>query len=1381
MNAQVATPIGPAIPQPAADEPAVLNTIQIPSAYVSRVSTALELRYRETARVHIAPDVRGGRLVVLAPQSIQRQIESDAITVYTAESRPGASKIGVSQAVAEAGLPGALASGVRMAGGQLQIQLTAIDWRTFEASLHRVAGRQIPVTTSQNGQRAVFQLAGAPLDGTSIEVDRSTNRVTVVAPEPSMPGWQKMIRSLDNSTAKPGEVTELVRLENARPAPIQRALQLIDSLPVDGSTTVAATSAAGAFRTAALPQGVANAQPQQPRGQAQPQPPAPQLPPPAPDNQAQGDDQAAGNAAAGEEAAGIIGDTQIQFVPELGIIIVRGAKRDTQRVLDVIRQIEEQSAVTQPEVEIFQLKHLNSVAAADLLNEVYEEVLAARQGEVNIRPLDQPNAILLVGRRESVAAAITLIEKLDQPLDSTSRLRVFPLKHASARDVETTVRGFFVEKPGSEEDDRPGLGTRVRVIADYRTNALVIGASPRDLEEVEQLIKDIDVETVPAQNEIRVFPLKNSRADDLAPVIQGAINGEGEAEAAEDTTRPSTSLSILAVDSEEGQMLSSGILANLVVTADANANALIVRGPSSSMELVGELIRQLDQVPGVETVVKVFTVENGDATQLTTALNNLFGATTQQGGGGGGAQAGGGGIIGQLSGSTSADSSLVNLRFTTDVRTNSIIATGSDSDLEVVESILLRLDTKGFAERITEVIWLRHQTAPEIAAAIQQYVQQRTQTVNTIQQFQQGLGALDLPDRDLIVVAEEVSNSLLLSCSPRVYQDVRQLIEALDRRPPMVMIKVVLAEVLLSDNFELGGELGLQDSLLFDRSVAAAPVIPDVPTDSGFNFNNNGTANNAAILPGNIGSQALTTFGLGAASQTTGYGGFVLSAASDSFSLLLRALQDANRAQILSRPQIMTVDNKVGFVQVGQRVARVIGLSQGSINFAPLLNVQDIDIGLILEVLPRVGADGLISMLIRAERSDIDTTNAGTPIGTDSEGNPIVIPNINRTNAESTIVAYSGQTVVFGGLIQKERVNVSRRVPYLSNIPLLGIFFRFDREAEERRELLVIMTPMLVNGDEDLEYIKRVESSRMSYCLADIVEMHGDVGLSEGYGLWGPAVGATIYPDLQPTVDQFPTANGETIIGERTVGQSVLTGPQADAMFQSAPTTDGVIINSPTGTSSTGEGMIQEAPMITDPNNSGSLRERFGEGYEGQPSEMPIRRETIPAPSGQPLDNAVPPEPRLFNEPATGRTGPAANGAVNGVANGNAGQGLLPSQGRAIQSVPNQQLPVQSAPGTNLPGGGVPNQPLPIQSNQGIVPQGQGPAPQANLTPGVQTQNRLAPSGSLRERFTPFRRNPAPNGLPTNNIPQSGPAPAAMQTPPTTLRPVGFQGSGGPG
>ncbi|MGV3483002.1 MAG: secretin N-terminal domain-containing protein, partial [Planctomycetaceae bacterium] len=707
-------------------------------------------------------------------------------------------------------------------------------------------------------------------------------------------------------------------------------------------------------------------------------------------------------------------------------------------------------------------------------------------------------------------------------------------------------------------DVRPGLGTRVRVVSDYRTNSLIVSASPRDLEEVARLVQELDVQNVPAQNEIRVFPLKNSLAEDLAPVLQTAINGEGEATENDNTQRPSTSLSIVALDSERGGVLDSGILAGVVVTADANANAVVVRAPSSSMSLIAELIRQLDQVPGAESVVKVFTIENGDALKLTTSLQELFASDAS----GSNAQVGGGNLAALAGATANPSGSLVGLTFATDQRTNSIIATGSASDLEVVESILLRLDTAGFAERITEVIWLRHQSAPEIAAAIQAYVQQRTQSVNTIQQFQQGLGPFDLPDRDLVVVAEAVSNSLLLSVSPRLYDDVRRLIDSLDRRPPMVLIKVVIAEVTLGDQFELGGELGLQDSLLFDRSVATTP--PTV-LNPGFNFNNNGTPNQQIVDPGTVGSRALSTFGLGTASSAAGYGGFVLSAASDSFNLLLRALQDANRAQILSRPQIMTVDNKAGFVQVGQQVARVTGLSQQGTNLPPILDVADTPIGLILEVLPRVGADGLISMQIRAERSSIDDPNSGTPIGTDVNGNAIRIPNINTTNAESTIIAYSGQTVVFGGLIQKQRTNQSRRVPYLANIPLLGVMFRFDRETELRTELLVIMTPMLVNGDEDLEYVKQVESSRMSYCLADVVEMHGDVGLSGGYGLWGPAVGPVIYPDLHPTIDQFPQNN----VGE-SIGSSVLSPQEAQIMGETyiAPPGEEVI-----------HGPVYSAPM----------------------------------------------------------------------------------------------------------------------------------------------------------------------------------------------------------
>ena len=614
-----------------------------------------------------------------------------------------------------------------------------------------------------------------------------------------------------------------------------------------------------------------------------------------------------------------------------------------------------------------------------------------------------------------------------------------------------------------------------------------------------------------SQDEIKVFELRNALAEELQPVLQEAITGQTDDFTAPDGfTKPSSSLSIVAVDSESNRLIESGVLVGAVIRADANANALVVRAPAASMPLIAELIRQLDTLPGAETVIKVFQLENGDATSITQALTDLF--TAQ-------AQGGGGGPVQLSNVSASAESSLVPLRFSTDIRTNSVVAVGSLSDLEVVESVVLRLDTEGFAARRTEVIWLRNASADVVANAITEYVTARRTGINSIQQIQQGgAGVYDLPDRDLIVVPELVSNSVLLSVSPRLYDTIRRVIDQLDRRPPMIMVKVLLAEVNLADGVEWGVELGLQDSLLFDRGIAGTSSVP------GFNFNNAGLPNANTTSRNAAPGQAISAFGLGRASSDFGYGGFVLSAASDSISLLLRSLQDANRLQVLSRPMIMTRDNTEALVQVGQLIPRIAGVVP--VGLTVQIDTADVPVGLILRVLPRVGADGLIRMEIDAERSSLGPLSDGVPVGFDANGNPIISPPINITRAQSFLTAFSGQTVVYGGLIQKTRTQFSRRVPYISSIPVLGKLFRYDQETEVRSELLIIMTPMVVSGDEDLEYIKQEESGRMSYCIADVVEMHGDVGLSGGYGLWGPAVGPMIYPDMTPTIDDIEMMHG---------------------------------------------------------------------------------------------------------------------------------------------------------------------------------------------------------------------------------------------------------------
>ncbi len=157
--------------------------------------------------------------------------------------------------------------------------------------------------------------------------------------------------------------------------------------------------------------------------------------------------------------------------------------------------------------------------------------------------------------------------------------------------------------------------------------------------EVTRLVNELDVIEIPAQQQLKIFPLINASAEDLATTLQGAISGDPE-DGSENVTLPATALSIVAIDGQ--QAIDSGVLSGVTVTADVGANAIVVRAPAGSMPLIAELIRQLDKAPNIDSFVKVFTIKNGDATQLTTALATLFGdeAATQ------GTQVGGANVAG---------------------------------------------------------------------------------------------------------------------------------------------------------------------------------------------------------------------------------------------------------------------------------------------------------------------------------------------------------------------------------------------------------------------------------------------------------------------------------------------------------------------------------------------------------------------------------------------------------------------------------------------------------------------------------------------------------------------------------------------------------------
>jgi len=797
-------------------------------------------------------------------------------------------------------------------------------------------------------------------------------------------------------------------------------------------------------------------------------------------------------------------DVQVEALPDLDVMILRGRDPDVEELSRIIQEIERLSLETTPEIEVIYLQHVRGEKLNELIDDVLQDLTGPLQGRVSITPLVKPNALLLVGWGEAVQAAKKLVQRLDESVMPETQLEVFRLKRASATAVEATIAEFL--------NNRDGLGTEVTVTADNRTNSLLVNAAPRDLAEVRLLVEQLDVDSSESVNQVRIVVLKNALAVDVSTTINAALlaaRGGGAAAAA----GRNAALELLLTQPDGSRMAAAGMLEDVRITADARTNRLFLTGPAESLDLIEQLIKTLDETPAAAAQIKVFQVTNGDASELVQVMRSLF-------------PEGGVSTVPQLA-VAEGETALVPVRFSVDIRTNSIIATGSSGDLRIIEVLLLRLDEAGTQERINKVLRLKNSPALDVANAVNNFLRSERTVALSAPGRQNPFAQIE---SEVVVVPEPVGNALIISATPRYFDQILELVEGLDAQPPQVMIQVILAEVELDNLQEFGVELGLQDSLLFDRSVLSNVVNPAAATvNPGFNFNNQQLGNSASAASmagkGKVGGQALSHFSLGRTSGDTEYGGLVLSASSENISVLLRAMNQSRTMEILSRPQVMTLDNQPAFIQVGERVPRITGTSinqVGQVNSVALENV-----GLILGVTPRISPEGMVVMEIDAEKSDVGPEIEGIPVSVSSQGQVIRSPRVNITTAQTTVSAASGQTIVIGGLITTDNRTVSRRVPYLSDIPLLGQLFRYDSSSNNRRELLIILTPHVVRGPEEAELLKQMEMSRMSWISSDIFDwMNPQMPISSS--LDGDQV-PTVYPDKTPGAGSLPKPVPETV------------------------------------------------------------------------------------------------------------------------------------------------------------------------------------------------------------------------------------------------------------
>lgn len=833
---------------------------------------------------------------------------------------------------------------------------------------------------------------------------------------------------------------------------------------------------------------------------------------------------------------------QIEMLPELDAVILRGRDQQLTDLSEIIKRLDDASRESKPTIEVVPLQHVNSQSMSELIEDIQEKFIGSRQGRVTVTPLVSPNALLVIGWGESMDLMKQLIQQLDQPTKDEATLAVIPLKHAAASDVQTQLQSFYKGKEG--------LAPVVNSFADSRSNAIIVNGSPRDIAEIKKLLEQIDVPRNGMMQAARVFQIRHNLATDIAEALRDALA----------TTTTDRNKTLQLVDENGEPIATGGVLGTTKITVNDRNNTIIVSSTPETLPLIEQFIQQLD-TPGAVAKIKIFAIRNGDASSLVETLRALIPSSSSTAGAATGPQ---------LS-SNPEDNSLLPLRFTVDTRGNSIIAIGSEGDLKIVEALILRLDQGEASKRKSTVYQLKNSPAIDVATAINQFLQSK----RIVELAAPGVNnPFDQLDREVVVVPEPVQNKLILSATTRYYDEIAQLIQTLDEQPPQVMIQVMIAEILLGNTDEFGIEMGIQDSVLFDRSLLGNLVTTTATTntstpagvvtettqdivaasnDPGFNFNNGnplGNSGSSKALQNSklVGGQGLSNFAVGRTNEELGFGGLVLSASSENVSFLLRALQETRRLEILSRPQVLTLDNQQAFIQVGQRVPRIAATSVNQFGLQNQLVLENV--GLIIGVTPRISPEGNVVMEIDAEKSKLGPEAEGIPIFIAQDGSVIRSPRIDTITAQATVSAADGETIILGGLISRAVRTRHRQVPWLGDIPILKYLFSYDYFDENRTELLIIMTPHVVRNPGDMERLKQAEFARMSWCEADVFAMHGDVfprtGMIQEWQEEDDSV-PVIYPDVDPRGSLQPNATNESIL-RRMAGPEYFQGqPIPDA------------------------------------------------------------------------------------------------------------------------------------------------------------------------------------------------------------------------------------------
>jgi general secretion pathway protein D len=326
---------------------------------------------------------------------------------------------------------------------------------------------------------------------------------------------------------------------------------------------------------------------------------------------------------------------------------------------------------------------------------------------------------------------------------------------------------------------------------------------------------------------------------------------------------------------------------------------------------------------------------------------------------------------------------------------------------------------------------------------------------------------------DAIIQIDPETRSLVIVTDEQTHGELMKVIETLDRPKPQVLIKVVFVEV----TYNKDSDIGVEASYTFNLGKALPGqtgnrTVTNTSTSQTGTLANPGTSTTTSTVTTPLDIAASLASTVGASSvfgipTTAGTEGTFLRIINDDWSATLRALASKGKVEVLSRPSIMARNNQEAVIVVGQEIPFITN-SRITDNGQTINTVTYDNIGIILRVTPFITSEGTVEMIVAPEISNL--TDQSIPIS-----NTASSPVIAKRSAETVVVTPNARTVVIGGLMESAKVESIKKVPILGDIPVIGFPFRRTIKSDVKRELIIFLTPYIVNQPESLTEVARKE------------------------------------------------------------------------------------------------------------------------------------------------------------------------------------------------------------------------------------------------------------------------------------------------------------------